>query len=233
MSNAATPSTPERDPVVQVFGALVPVRLGLDEDVRLQSVAALNHLLAHTTAIRDLYKKAHWQASGALFYELHLLFDKHSEEQEQLMDAVAEKVRTLGGFSMALASDVVTDGAVAAEPASRPVARVTKALRELPQAIADYIDAENAGDAEAVSRCFEKHGFVQDEGRVFEGRGEIRYWKEDRDSDRRLRLEPMAVTVSGGVFVVVMRQTGDPRSYACDHAYLFTLGPKKVFSLET
>lgn len=70
---------PEKAPVIQAFGSLVPVRLGLGEEVRHRSVAALNRLLAHTIALRDLYKKSHWQTSGSNFYELHLLFDKHHD----------------------------------------------------------------------------------------------------------------------------------------------------------
>jgi starvation-inducible DNA-binding protein len=83
--------------------------LGLHEAVRAKSVAALNRLLAHTMALRDLYKKAHWQTSGPSFYELHLLFDKHHGEQVELMDALAERVQTLGGVALALAHDVVED----------------------------------------------------------------------------------------------------------------------------
>jgi starvation-inducible DNA-binding protein len=107
---------PEQAPVMQPFGSLGPVRLGLPEDVRHQSVAALNRLLAHTMAIRDLYKKSHWQTSGASFYELHLLFDKHYEEQEELMDAIAERVQTLGGVARALAHDVVEESRLARGP---------------------------------------------------------------------------------------------------------------------
>lgn len=116
MSNAMTTHPPEGDDVVQAFGAVVQVRIGLSQEVRLQSVAALNRLLAHTTSIRDLYKKAHWQATGPLFYELHLLYDKHFAEQEQLMDAIAERVQTLGGVSMALASDVARETRIARAP---------------------------------------------------------------------------------------------------------------------
>jgi starvation-inducible DNA-binding protein len=28
--------------------------------------------------LRDLCKKSHWQVAGPTFYQLHLLFDKHS-----------------------------------------------------------------------------------------------------------------------------------------------------------
>src|SRR5579864_6483136 len=58
----------DEESIIQPFGSLVPSRLGLSEQVRHRSVAALNRLLAHTMAMRDLYKKSHWQTSGATFY---------------------------------------------------------------------------------------------------------------------------------------------------------------------
>ncbi len=109
-------SPTEDSPVVQAFGSLVPVRLGLSDEVRMRSVAMLNRLLAHTIAIRDLYKKSHWQASGAMFYELHLLFDKHAAEQDQVMDALAERVQALGGVARALAHDVSEETRLARAP---------------------------------------------------------------------------------------------------------------------
>ena len=109
-------SPAERSPVVQAFGSLVPVRLGLSDEVPMRSVAMLNRLLAHTIAIRDLYRKAHWQASGATFYELHLLFDKHAGEQDRVMDALAERVQALGGVARALAHDVAEETRLARAP---------------------------------------------------------------------------------------------------------------------
>jgi starvation-inducible DNA-binding protein len=107
---------PEQSLVIQAFGSLAPVRLGLSDEVRHRSVAALNRLLAHTMALRDLYRKAHWQTSGPNFYELHLLFEKHYGEQERLMDVLAERVQTLGGVARALASDVVEETRLARAP---------------------------------------------------------------------------------------------------------------------
>lgn len=66
----------------------------------------LNQLLADTLTLRDLYKKHHWQAAGPHFYPIHLLFDKHAEEQTKLADMLAERVQTLGGVSIAMAADV-------------------------------------------------------------------------------------------------------------------------------
>jgi starvation-inducible DNA-binding protein len=114
MNNTIT--VPERATLIQEFGHLAPVRLGLGDVVRHNSVASLNRLLAHTIALRDMYKKSHWQTSGATFYELHQLFDKHHEEQEQWMDALAERVQTLGGVAVALATEVLQETRLARGP---------------------------------------------------------------------------------------------------------------------
>jgi len=80
--------------------------LDLEEPVRLEITAQLNQLLADTMTLRDLYKKSHWQTSGPTFYQLHLLFDKHYDEQVELVDTVAERIQMLGGLSIAMAADV-------------------------------------------------------------------------------------------------------------------------------
>lgn len=51
-------------------------------DLPYEVVQALNKILADTIALRDLYKKCHWQVAGPTFYQLHLFFDKHYEKQE-------------------------------------------------------------------------------------------------------------------------------------------------------
>ena len=47
-----------------------------------------------------LYKKHHWLVAGPTFYQLHLLFDKHAEEQTELIDLLAERVQSLGGIAV-------------------------------------------------------------------------------------------------------------------------------------
>jgi hypothetical protein len=102
--------TPERPSdaagIIQPYGQLAAVRLGLHAEVRHKSVSALNRMLAHTLALRDLYNKNHCQTSGATFYQLHRLFDKHFSEQDGLADAIAERVQTLGGVALATEEDV-------------------------------------------------------------------------------------------------------------------------------
>lgn len=103
----AQPRLHQRAAEIQPFATvnhLLP--LDLEEPVRLEMTEQLNLLLADTMTLRDLYKKSHWQVAGPTFYQLHLLFDKHYDEQVELVDSIAERIQLLGGVSIAMAADV-------------------------------------------------------------------------------------------------------------------------------
>jgi starvation-inducible DNA-binding protein len=115
---------------VQPFGSVVRMPIGLDEQTCRESAAALNQILADTMALRDLYKKSHWQVSGPTFYQSHLLFDKHFGEQVELIDTMAERVQMLGGVSIAMAHDVAETAQVPRPPRGReePPAQISRLL---------------------------------------------------------------------------------------------------------
>ena len=122
---SAVPRLHQRSRELQPFGTVVPMLpLDLEEPVRLEMAEQLNLLLADTMTIRDLYKKAHWQVSGPTFYSLHLLFDKHYEEQLELVDTIAERVQMLGGVSLAMAADVAETTRIERPPRGREPAPV-------------------------------------------------------------------------------------------------------------
>ena len=91
---------------IQRFGTVVHMPIALAEETCRRSSDVLNQVLADTITLRDLYKKHHWQVSGPTFYQLHLLFDKHYDEQSELVDQIAERIMMLGGVSIAMAADV-------------------------------------------------------------------------------------------------------------------------------
>src|SRR5216117_2407930 len=104
---SAQPRLHQRASEIQAYGTvnhLLP--LELEHTVRLEMTAQLNQVLADTMTLRDLYKKSHWQVAGPTFYQLHLLFDKHFNEQVELVDTIAERIQILGGVSLAMAADV-------------------------------------------------------------------------------------------------------------------------------
>lgn len=105
---------------IQVYGTVYHFpALELEEPVRLEMTEQLNQLLADTMTLRDLYKKSHWQVAGATFYQLHLLFDKHYEEQSEIVDAIAERIQLLGGVSIAMAADVAETTQIERPPRGR------------------------------------------------------------------------------------------------------------------
>jgi starvation-inducible DNA-binding protein len=108
-----------RSTETQLYGTVVNRAIALDHKVRSTNSDHLNQILADTITLRDMYKKHHWQVSGATFYQLHLLFDKHFEEQAELVDALAERVQTLGGVAIAMAHDVAETTHIARPPRGR------------------------------------------------------------------------------------------------------------------
>lgn len=169
--NAAAPAAPDRkgqtNPAVNIQPLLnqqqnapaptqrygtVSQRLpiGLEENVRQQSVTGLNQLLADTITLRDMYKKHHWQVVGPTFYQLHLLYDKHYEEQATLVDAIAERIQILGGVAVAMAHDVAELSSIPRVPKDREeapvqVSRLLDAHQRILKNCHDY--AEKASDA--------------------------------------------------------------------------------------
>ena len=93
--------------------------IALAENTRRTSADNLNQVLADTITLRDLYKKHHWQVSGPTFYQLHLLFDKHFNEQSELVDLIAERIMMLGGVSIAMSADVAEMSLVPRPPKGR------------------------------------------------------------------------------------------------------------------
>ena len=106
IARRAKPITDQRAHEVQPFGHLVTMPIALSATVRKESVDNLNQLLADTMTLRDMYKKHHWQVAGPTFYQLHLLFDKHYDAQNELVDKIGERIQLLGGVSIAMAHDV-------------------------------------------------------------------------------------------------------------------------------
>jgi len=130
---SAQPRLHQKTREFQAYGTvehLLP--LELEEPVRLEMTEQLNQLLADTITLRDLYKKSHWQVAGPTFYQLHLLYDKHYEEQNELVDQIAERIQLLGGISLAMAADVAETTKIERPPRGR---------EEVPVQISRLLDA--------------------------------------------------------------------------------------------
>lgn len=124
----------------------------LEASVRQDMVEKLNQLLADSITLRDMYKKHHWQVSGPTFYQLHLLFDKHFDEQVELVDTIAERIQILGGVSVAMGGDVAKLSHIPSPPTGREevpvqISRLLEAHKHIMQECHDIAEAaDDAGD---------------------------------------------------------------------------------------
>jgi starvation-inducible DNA-binding protein len=109
----------QRTREIQPFGRIAKLSIALDEKACVASIELLQQILADSMTLRDLYKKYHWQSSGGTFYQLHLLFDKHFNEQLELIDALAERIQILGGVSVAMGADVAETTMIPRPPRGR------------------------------------------------------------------------------------------------------------------
>ncbi len=126
----ATPLAHQQAPESQPYGHIVRMPIALPESACKESVENLNQILADTITLRDMYKKHHWQVAGPSFYQLHLLFDKHAGEQDELVDLIAERVQLLGGVSLAMAHDVAETSLIPRPPRGReePPVQISRLL---------------------------------------------------------------------------------------------------------
>jgi starvation-inducible DNA-binding protein len=86
---------------IQLFGTVRTLPIALPNEARSESCQILNQILADTMILYSHYKKHHWLVRGHTFYQLHLLLDKHADDQLELIDLIAERVQTLGGIAIA------------------------------------------------------------------------------------------------------------------------------------
>ena len=82
----------------QAARLLVPDGFAPEEVKNLSSV--LNALLADTFALYLKTKNFHWHMSGQHFRDYHLLLDEHATQIFAITDAIAERVRKVGGTTI-------------------------------------------------------------------------------------------------------------------------------------
>jgi starvation-inducible DNA-binding protein len=131
---------------IQRFGTTRLLPIALAAEARTESCQLLNEILADTMILYALYKKHHWLVAGPTFYQLHLLFDKHADEQLELIDLLAERVQSLGGIA-------VGDPRHAAELTS--IDRPPNGAEDIPAMIHRLLDAHETV-LEKVRRGIEK-----------------------------------------------------------------------------
>jgi starvation-inducible DNA-binding protein len=81
-------------------GTMHQARTGLAAEATRDISGALNALLADMFALYLKTKNFHWHVSGPHFRDYHLLLDEQGEQIFATTDALAERVRKIGGTTL-------------------------------------------------------------------------------------------------------------------------------------
>ena len=103
---------------------------------------------------------------------------------------------------------------------------------DAPEPIAAYLAAEEAKDADALSRCFTEDGTVHDEGREYRGRDSIRQWKQEVDTKYRYVMQTVNTQTHGDKVTVRARVTGEFPGSSVELDLVFKVSNDKIVSLE-
>ncbi|MBC8156509.1 MAG: DNA starvation/stationary phase protection protein [Bacteroidetes bacterium] len=79
--------------------------IGLEQDVLKQENDLLNAYLADLHILYIKTRKYHWNVAGPSFKEYHEFFEEQYTELEEIIDQVAERIRTLGGRPLSTMGD--------------------------------------------------------------------------------------------------------------------------------
>jgi len=97
-------TSPQGQTQVQVKSYPAPSPLATQTDLKSEEVQAiteaLNPLIADAFALYTKTKNYHWHVAGSHFREYHKLFDQQSETILESIDALAERVRRIGGTTI-------------------------------------------------------------------------------------------------------------------------------------
>jgi ketosteroid isomerase-like protein len=102
----------------------------------------------------------------------------------------------------------------------------------LPEAIAAYWKAANAGAIDDAAGCFAADGMVHDEGRTHRGLSAIRSWIESTTRKYHPVVEPLQSEEREGRHFVTARVSGTFPGSPVELEFVFTLRDGRIVHLE-
>lgn len=79
--------------------------IGIKNEYLSQIALELTKILADEFLLYTKTRNAHWNVEGPDFHSKHLFFEKQYEELDEIMDSVAERIRSIGHYAPATLKD--------------------------------------------------------------------------------------------------------------------------------
>lgn len=82
--------------------------IGIKAPSTLSAATALSKLLADEFVLYTKTRNAHWNIEGPDFHSMHLFFESQYHQLDEVMDQVAERIRTIGHYAPANLKDYLS-----------------------------------------------------------------------------------------------------------------------------
>lgn len=128
------------------------INIGLSEEQRQGVIDLLNCDLSDAYLLLIKTKKYHWDVVGPQFRSLHTLWEEHYTALTESIDAIAERVRALGGYPVGTAAGFLQYASLKEHAGSLPNAygMVENLVNDHEQVIRNLRDH--------VDQCSDKYG---------------------------------------------------------------------------
>ena len=143
------------------------IDIGIEEKNRKAVIGLLQSVLANLSVIYSKTRNFHWNITGPRFHTLHLFLEEQYKELGEASDEVAERIRSLGGFSIGTMQEFIDKAELKEQPGVRPPSdgmiaalvqdhqKIIKGLREDIDKCDD--DYEDTGTADFLTGLMEQH----------------------------------------------------------------------------
>lgn len=103
---------------------------GRKENGHSDLVTKMNHLLASYQVAYFNVRSCHWMVKGENFFELHKMFETAYNDATEKIDAIAERILTLGGKPFLTPSEMIEHSSIKENPVNGNDAKCVAALLE-------------------------------------------------------------------------------------------------------
>jgi len=144
-----------------------PLNIGLTEEQRRGVIQLLNQNLANAYLLLIKTKKYHWDVVGPQFRTLHELWEEQYEALTENIDAIAERVRALGGYPLGTAQSFLQSASIEEHAGDLPnanemVQRLVSDHELVIRTLRDHIDRcsdefHDEGTADFLTGLMEQH----------------------------------------------------------------------------
>lgn len=141
--------------------------IGISDKNLAQVTSALTTVLADEMVLYVKTRKFHWNISGESFMELHKLLEKHYDQLEASIDAVAERINKLGAKTVGTMQEFLKASSIKEAPGKYPTSKemIKELLKDhetIIQGLRKYVDDcsekyKDAGTADFLTGLMEQH----------------------------------------------------------------------------